>query len=154
MLNERGATCWGGGVCAFPHQDWHALPCSFAKAVSAPAIRLAHVPLTIVYWLEYQYASPQHESARSLKSVIRGETSTPVLTTGSAHPTDSANDAQDGTSQWGETGSQARRPLGKGPDVHSCSVNATEPQTSYILSFCSILVNYIWLWKTLHLPTS
>lgn len=58
-----------GGVCAFPHH-WHALPCSFAKAVSAPAIRLAHVPLTIVYWLKYQYASPQHESARSLKSVI------------------------------------------------------------------------------------
>lgn len=166
MLNERGATCWGG-VCAFPHHDWHALPCSFATAASAPAIRLAHVPLTIVYWLKYQYASPQRESARSLKSVNgphmkkdnvtaghRGETLTPVLRTGSAHPTDSANVAQNDPSHRGETGSEARRHLGKGPDVHSCSVNATKLQTSYNLSFCAILVNYIWLWKTLHLPAS
>lgn len=148
MLNEKGATCWrgrGGGLCFSSHDC--------RVAVSAPAIRLAQCPLTIVYWLEYQYASPQHESAWSLKSVFgsyvkkdKGKlqqlySQLALLTLQTLQMMHKME-----TSQWGETRSEAIRHLGEGPDVHSCSVNTTKPQT-----FCSILVAYIWLWKTLHL---
>lgn len=61
--------CWTrvlprvGGFAHFPATSdalWQVL---FKKVVSASAIRSAHVPLTIVYWLEYQCGS-----ARCLKS--------------------------------------------------------------------------------------
>lgn len=58
-VNERAATCLE--VCA-PHHERCTLTWSFAKALlPAPAIRLAHVPLTIVYWLKYQAHSPSSQ---------------------------------------------------------------------------------------------
>lgn len=57
MLNKSVVTCLQ--VCAFSHHKRCALICYFKKVVSASAIRPAHVPLTIVCWLECQWAPPQ-----------------------------------------------------------------------------------------------